>query len=212
MSRRTVLSAAAIMALLPHAAAQAPPGDDAGRALPGARSSDGRWRLVPHTPTQPQPRTLQLFDGAGRFVKAWADAARADGPPLHVAAIVDARTRRSFIVALHDVAEVWEISYDPRAEDIHTGLVHDYRMGESLPVRGFLNIRRTLLEAPARAPHFDADFTHFAADLPGEPRMAQIVNLDARRRIARVALDGALGPGRVEPGAGGRGWVWVSSP
>lgn len=49
---------------------------------------------------------------------------------------------------MRDLAELWEISYDPKAEDFYDGLVHDFRLGEGVPVRGFLNPRRTYLAEP----------------------------------------------------------------
>ena len=42
----------------------------------------------------------------------------------------DATPRESFVVALKDIPELWEISLRPQAPPIYDGLVHDYKMGE----------------------------------------------------------------------------------
>ena len=54
--------------------------------------------------------------------------------------------RKSFVAALKDVPEVWEISYDPKAEPIATGYIHDYQYKEGSFVPGYLNPRRTQLD------------------------------------------------------------------
>ena len=53
-----------------------------------------------------------------------------------VSAVYDAAPRRSFVVALKDVRELWEVSYDPKAADIHG------RAGPRLPLsRGHVRAR-----------------------------------------------------------------------
>ena len=49
---------------------------------------------------------------------------------------------------MRGLAELWEISYDPKAEDFYDGPVHDFRMGEGVPVRGFLDVRRRVASEP----------------------------------------------------------------
>ncbi len=50
----------------------------------------------------------------------------------------------SFVVALQDIPEIWEISYDDKAAPIYLGLVHDYALGDGIAIPGKLNPRRGL--------------------------------------------------------------------
>jgi hypothetical protein len=150
------------------------------------RSHDGRWVLA----ARDAPPTLMLFDAAGEPVKAWPVSSRHAQLTSRIAAIVDAPARRSFVVALRDIAELWEISYDPRAEDFYDGLVHDFRMGEGLPVRGFLNPRRMALSEPLRSLAYDPASTEVVGMT--STTLARI-NLDVRRRVAsQPDVDAAL--------------------
>lgn len=154
-----------------------------------AVSGDGRWVMAANY----LPHTLALFDADLKLQRVY-DAATLDGKASsRVSAVYDAQPRRSFVVALKDIPELWEISYDPQAEPIHDGLVHDYRMGEGTPKPGFLGVRRTPLSEPLDDFFFDQDYRHvLGATRPksdGSPS-AQVVNLDIRRRIADLPLAG----------------------
>jgi Cytochrome D1 heme domain len=144
------------------------------------RNHDGRWWLA----ARDAPPTLLLFDAEQRLVKRWPVAGRSGQTASRIAAIVDAPARRSFVVALRDVAELWEISYDPTAEDFYEGLVHDFRMGEGLPMRGFLNPRRTVLEVPLESLRIDPVSTEV---IGAAGASLHRINLDIRRRVAGQA-------------------------
>ena len=154
-----------------------------------AVSSDGKWVMAANY----LPHTLVLFDADLQLVKVFDVAARDGKQGSRVSAVYDAAPRTSFIVALKDIPELWEISYDPKAEDIYEGLVHDYRMGEGLPKRGFLGVRRTMLAEPLDNFFFDPSYAHaLGAAGPradGAPS-GQVVNLDVRRRIATLPIAG----------------------
>ena len=70
----------------------------------------------------------------------------------------DATPRNSFVVALKDIPELWEISYDPQAAPLYDGLVHDYKMGEAIAKPGFLGVRRTPLDEPLDDFFFDQSY------------------------------------------------------
>jgi hypothetical protein len=73
-------------------------------------SGDGRWLLAGNA----APRTAVLLDAELQPVKTLA-AQTLDGQrDSRVAGVLDVAARRSFVVALQDIAELWEISYDPR--------------------------------------------------------------------------------------------------
>ncbi len=46
-----------------------------------------------------------------------------------VSAVYQAAPRKSFVVALKDLPEIWEVSYDPNPPRIFSGLVHNYEPG-----------------------------------------------------------------------------------
>ena len=143
-----------------------------------AVSSDGRYVMVANT----LPRTLVALDAQLELVKIIA-------APSRISAVYDAAPRSSFIAALRDVAEVWEISYDPKAEHFPAGLVHDFRTKEGSFIPGFLNPRRTLLAEVLDDFFFTPDFsTLVGASRDG--KRGQVVQLDVRRAIASVDLPG----------------------
>ena len=156
-----------------------------------AVSGDGRWVLAANY----LPHTLALFDAELSLVKTYA-AASSDGQSTsRVSAVYDAAPRRSFIVALKDLPELWEISYDPKAEPIHDGLVHDFRMGEGVAKPGFLGVKRTRLDEPLDDFFFDRGYAHALGatrprDAGDHTPSAQVVNLDVRRRIAQLPIAG----------------------
>jgi len=137
---------------------------------------------------------LSLFDAAHRLVKRWRVATLDGKTPSGVAALRHDAVRRSFVIALRDLPELWEVSLDPQAEPIHDGLVHDYRMGEAIATAGYLGVRRTRLERPLSG--FTLDATGHR--VIGTPRPIDacaperwVIHLDVRLRIARLAPDGA---------------------
>ena len=139
------------------------------------------------------PHTLALFDAELKLQRTY-DASTLDGrQSSRVSAVYDAQPRQSFVVALKDIPELWEISYDPQAAPIHDGLVHDYKMGEAIAKPGYLGVRRTPLTEPLDDFFFDQSYRNvLGATRPkndGSPS-AQVVNLDIRRRIAELPLAG----------------------
>ena len=162
-----------------------------------AVSGDGRWVLAANY----LPHTLALFDAELNLVKTIAATTLDGKASSRVSAVYDAAPRKSFVVALKDIAELWEISYDPKAEPIYDGLVHDYRMGEGLAKPGTFGIRRTLLDEPLDDFFFDQDYyqvlgsTRPKGASESGPQTAgatsaQVVNLDIRRKVAVLPIAG----------------------
>lgn len=154
-----------------------------------AVSSDGKWVMVGNY----LPHSVVLLDADLNFVKT-IPASTLDGKQSsRVSAVYDAQPRKSFVVALKDVPELWEISYDPQAAPIYNGYVHDYKMKEALETPGFLNPRRTLLAEVLDDFFFDDKYAHvMGATRPDSQGMGkgQVVNLDVRRKIADLDLPG----------------------
>jgi len=72
-----------------------------------AVSDDGRYVLAGNY----LPRTLVLLDGQDLSLLRVSPVAAADGTPSRVSAVYQAAPRQSFIAALKDVPEVWELPY-----------------------------------------------------------------------------------------------------
>jgi cytochrome c553 len=149
-----------------------------------AVSADGKWVVAANY----LPHTLVLLDADLKLLKVLAAQTLDGKTSSRVSAVYDAAPRHSFVAAMKDIPELWEISYDPQAAPIHDGLVHDYKMGEAIAKPGFLNARRTPLEAPLDDFYFDAAYANLmGSSLQGK---AQVVNLDIRRKIADLELSG----------------------
>jgi cytochrome c553 len=165
-----------------------------------AVSDDGRFVAVANY----LPHTLVLLDGDLQPLKVLPVTDMDGKQSSRVSAVYDAAPRKSFVAALKDVPEVWEISYDPKAPPIFEGLVHDYKMAEALAKPGYLNPRRTQLDTVLDDFFFDASY----ANILGAARAGsgQVVNLDIRRKIADLAL-----PGMPHLGSGIT-WQWQGRP
>ena len=149
-----------------------------------AVSADGRYVMVANY----LPRTLVLLDGELNLLRVYP-AADLQGKESRVSAVYDAAPRRSFVAAMKDIPEIWEISYDPGADPVYEGLVHDYKLGEGVPKSGFLTPRRTRLEDVLDDFFFDATYAYVMGASRGATK-GQVVNLDVRRKIADLALPG----------------------
>ena len=150
-----------------------------------AISPDGKHVIVANY----LPENLVLLDGDLNLIKIIPATDRDGKASSRVSAVYDATPRQSFIAALKDVPEVWEISYNPQAPEIALGgWAHDYKMGEGAFVPGYLNAQRTLLDTPLD----DFFFTQDYSELMGASRTGdgQVVNLDVKKKIAELPLDG----------------------
>ena len=158
-----------------------------------AVSGDGRFVMVANT----LPHTLVALDARDLTPLKIIDAKDDKGKSSRVSAVYDGGPRRSFIAALKDIPELWEIPYDENADPVYSGLVHDYRMGEALAEKGPFPVRRIRLDDTLDDFFFDASYEH----LIGTSRSgaAQVVNLLVGRKIASIDLPGMphLGSGIV---------------
>ncbi len=155
---------------------------------PSAVSADGRWRI------ETSPGLVSIVDRRSGELVRTLSARSSDGRiASDVAAVRAAPSRRSFIVSFDRLPELWEISFDPDAEPIFDGLVHDYRLREGLARPGFLNPRRTRLPSPLREFGLSADQSYVVgreADDPQGRAVLALLQLDVRRRGAPFAVVG----------------------
>ena len=142
-------------------------------------SGDGKYLAVAND----QPMTLVLLDGDLNPLRVHAVKDKAGKTSSRVAVIRAAVPRKSFVVALQDVPEVWEVSYDPATEDIAVGMVHDFQYKEGAFASGFLNPRRSVLPEPLDDFSFSLDYSELMGT-GRETGKGQLVNLDVRRKIA----------------------------
>jgi cytochrome c553 len=169
-----------------------------------AVSGDGKYLAVANY----LPHTLVLLDADLNLLKIHPVLDKDRKESSRVSAVYDAAPRQSFVAALKDVPEVWEISYNPKADDIPVGMIHDFKYKEGSFIPGFLNPRRSFLSEPLD----DFFFTQDYSELMGSSREAgkgQVVHLDVRKKIADLKLPGMphLGSGitwKYRPPQGGR--------
>ena len=200
-----------LTACLAQAVSLVPPWCTQQDAQLAARSTDGKWILS----AGQSPYSLVLLDTTLETVQRY-QATSLDGTSRSpIAAVFDAPSRRSFIVALPGIAELWEISYDPKADPIYDGLVHDYRMGEGLARPGYFGVRRIQLKTPLTAVYFTQDYrtaigiSIATADLA--PLNAHVINLDIRREIATIALPSLPDP-EADLVVSNAGMTWRAEP
>ncbi len=150
-----------------------------------AVSSDGRWVMAANY----LPHTLVALDAQDLAPVKVLEVRDAKGESSRVSAVYDAAPRQSFVAALKDVKEIWEIPYGPKTGPVYKGLVHDYRMGEALAEQGPFPVRTIETDDYLDDFFFDRGY----ANLVGAARGAQkgeVVNLDVRRRIGSIDLPG----------------------
>ncbi len=163
-----------------------------------AVSGDGKWIMVANY----LPNNLVLLDANDLALKKIIPAVSLRGEKKHsrVSAVYDAAPRQSFVAAMKDIPEVWEISYDPKAEPVADGLVHDYKLGEGDFKPGQFTPRRIYLDDYLD----DFFFTQSYDELMGTSRdtaKGQVINLDVGRKIADLDISGMphLGSGITWP-------------
>ncbi|MEO5367368.1 MAG: nitrite reductase [Magnetococcus sp. WYHC-3] len=153
-----------------------------------AISSDGRYLAVGNT----LPHTLVILDATTlaplRVIPVVGDGQVSS----RVSAVYNAPPRQSFIVALKDLPEVWEIPYNDNPRPVYPGLVHSHEAGmvEALGVqRGPFSVRRIRLDDYLDDFFFDASYQHLMG-AARNARKGQVVNLIVGRRIADLDLSG----------------------
>ncbi|WP_189374541.1 cytochrome D1 domain-containing protein [Cupriavidus necator] len=133
-----------------------------------AVSDDGPWVLAGNT----LPRTLVLLHAEDLSLARVIDVRGRDGEASRVSAVYDAAPRHSFIAALKDIAEVWEIPYADAA-------------GAQLPA---LAPRVVALDDVLDDFFFDQSYRHIL----GASRKGggQVIDLQQGRKVAALALGG----------------------
>jgi cytochrome c553 len=153
------------------------------------------------------PHSLVMLSTEDLSVERIFEVRDRKGVSSRVSAVYQARPRDSFIAALKDVPEIWEIATDPNAPPVYSGLVHSHEKGmvEALPSsQGLFALRRIEVPEPLDDFFFDPDYRN----LIGSARdgKAVVVNLNVGRDIKRLEL-----PGLPHLGSG-IAWRWNGRP
>ncbi|WP_068116822.1 nitrite reductase [Tropicimonas marinistellae] len=153
-----------------------------------AMSHDGKWLAVANY----LPMTLTILATDDLSVARVMDVTSRDGTPSRVSAVYQAPQRKSFILALKDAAEIWEIATDPEAEPVYEGFVHSREKGmvEALASsEGLFARRRIVVGEPLDDFFFDDAYRNLVGAARDGSR-AVVVNLNVGREIAELPLDG----------------------
>ena len=150
-----------------------------------AVSADDRYVLVGNY----LPHTLVLLDADDLSLIKVIDVKDQDNNSSRVSAVYTAPPRNSFIIALKDIKEVWEINYTDNPPKIYKGYVHDYKMGEGMAEQGLFPIRQIKLDDYLDDFFFDQSYEHLiGASRNG--KNGQVINLIVGRKIADIDLPG----------------------
>ena len=150
-----------------------------------AVSSDGRYVAVGNY----LPHSIVILDARDLALLKVIEVKGDQGRTSRVSAVYDAAPRKSFIAALKDLPEVWQISYDEDAPPVYEGLVHDFQYGEGIPVPGPFPPRRIRLDDYLDDFGFDQAYDHIIGS-SRDGGKGQVIHLDVRRRIATLDLPG----------------------
>ncbi|MDU8941839.1 cytochrome D1 domain-containing protein [Ovoidimarina sediminis] len=148
-----------------------------------AMSQDGKWLAVANY----LPMTLTILATGDLSVAEVKDIAGKDGTASRVSAVYQAPPRESFVLALKDVPEIWEVFYGENPP-FH-GFVHDYRDEGPLGYDEPFPVRRITLKEILDDFFFSQDYEYvMGASRDGEG--GQVVDLVIGHTIAELELPG----------------------
>lgn len=159
-----------------------------------AVSSNNRYVMVGNY----LPHNLVLLDARDLSLIKTIEVGNGLGKTSRVSAVYDARPRESFIAALKDMTEVWEISYSD--EPAFHGWSHDYRQEYQDQVELF-PVRRIPLKDYLDDFFFDQTYDYLIG-AARSGRQGQVVDLVVGKKVADIAL-----PGMPHLGSG-ISWKW----
>lgn len=153
-----------------------------------AMSADGKWLAVANY----LPHTLTILSTDDLGVAQVRDVIAVDGSESRVSAVYQAPQRNSFILALKDAPEIWEIGTTADAGPFHDGFVHSFEKGmeESLAAEeGLFARRRIKVSEPLDDFFFTPDYRNLIGTNRGGDK-GVVVNLIVGREIAELPLPG----------------------
>lgn len=148
-----------------------------------AMSHDGQFLAVANY----LPMTLTILNTADLTVAEVHDVVGKDGTPSRVSAVYQAPPRKSFVLALKDVPEIWEVFYGENPP--FYGFVHDHRDEGPLGYDEPFPIRRITLPDILDDFFFSQDYEYVMGASRGGDG-GQVVDMVIGHKIADLALPG----------------------
>lgn len=152
-----------------------------------AMSGDGKWLAVANY----LPNTLTILSTDDLSVVEVHDVIGKDGTPSRVSAVYQAPPRESFVLALKDVPEIWEVSYSktPDLNIFAGGFTHDWRIEGPTPQETDFPIRRITTPDFLDDFFFDQSYEHvMGASRKGEDGL--VIDLVIGQKAADLDLPG----------------------
>ncbi|HEY9080181.1 cytochrome D1 domain-containing protein [Magnetovibrio sp.] len=152
-----------------------------------AVSADGRYVMAANY----LPHTLTLLNASDLSPIKSFDVLGKDGTSSRVSAVYTAPPRNSFVVALKDIPEIWEIEYSDNPRPVAKGMVHNWTPGQEEGDfdYGPFPVRRIVLNDYLDDFFFDQSYEHVVG-AARDGKSGQVVNLDVSRKIATIDLAG----------------------
>ena len=157
-----------------------------------AVSNDGKYAIVGNY----LPHNVVILDTKDLSPIKMIETKSSEGVSSRVSAVYNAPPRYSFIVALKDVKEVWEIPYsDKGGVDVYKGWAHDYRKDggegeiENWKSEKKFPVRRIGTEDYLDDFSFDPDYINLIGTARNSHN-GQVINLDTKKKIATIELTG----------------------
>ncbi|WP_198939327.1 nitrite reductase [Motiliproteus sp. MSK22-1] len=150
-----------------------------------AVSSDGRYAIVANY----LPHNLVVLDTETLKPLKVIETRGRNGETSRVSAVYNAPPRNSFVAAMKDLKEVWEISYEDEPSSDFSGWVHDYRKdsGENREIEPF-PVRSIKVKSYLDDFFFDQSYSL----LLGASRQGEgiVLSLDAGRMVNELDIPG----------------------
>ncbi|MCE8514171.1 c-type cytochrome [Ruegeria pomeroyi] len=153
-----------------------------------AMSHDGKWLAVANY----LPMSLTLLSTEDLSVAKVMKVTAKDGTPSRVSAVYQAPQRQSFILALKDAPEIWEVATDPDADPVYEGFIHSREKGMVEAIassEGLFARRRIEISEPLDDFFFSDDYRNLIGAARDGVR-GVVVNLNVGREIAELPLEG----------------------
>ncbi|MCK0150482.1 nitrite reductase [Marivita sp. S6314] len=153
-----------------------------------AMSKDGKYLAVANY----LPHSLTILSTQDLSVQKIFDVVGKHGDTSRVSAVYQAPQRDSFILALKDIPEIWEVATDPNADPVYEGFVHSHQKGmvEGIPSsQGLFARKRIELEEPLDDFFFTPDY-RFLIGAARESENGVVVNLNVGRPTHTLPLSG----------------------
>lgn len=152
-----------------------------------AMSGDGKWLAVANY----LPNTLTILSTADLSVAEVHEVVGKDGTSSRVSAVYQAPPRESFVLALKDVPEIWEISYaqNPDMNLFAGGFTHDWRVEGPSKQDTLFPIRKITTPDFLDDFFFDQSYEHvMGASRKGEDGL--VIDLVIGQKVADLDLPG----------------------